>query len=136
MISGVYEVVNKISGKRYIGSATDIEYRFYCHKIGKNSNKELQLDIERFGIENFDFCIIIEIDNEQEMKRLERELIENEDSTRLYNITYKYRLEDWAKRNAAATRARTNQYYKVYPACETCKMPFCLPEDGWSCGDE
>jgi group I intron endonuclease len=61
-LCGIYNIVNKINGKIYIGSSNDINRRFYIHKrkLNKNShdNKHLQLSWNKYGINNFELKII------------------------------------------------------------------------------
>jgi len=81
----VYEITNKINNKKYIG----------CH-VTKNLNddymgsgKYLKNAIKKYGIENFEKIILHYCDNEIEMLRKERELV-NEDivnSDDYYNLS-------------------------------------------------
>ncbi|HJU58775.1 MAG TPA: GIY-YIG nuclease family protein [Nitrososphaeraceae archaeon] len=67
--SGVYEIVNKFNGRRYIGKATDLNKRFHRHwddlLKGKHANKKLQYDFGEIGIVNkfpddiFEFRVIL-----------------------------------------------------------------------------
>lgn len=57
MTIGVYKISNKINGKFYIGSSTQIEKRWEVHKAGKG-NLHLYNSICKYGIENFQFEIL------------------------------------------------------------------------------
>lgn len=61
---GIYKIENKDTGKVYIGSATNIESRWYQHKRLLNNNKhhsiKLQNSVNKHGIESFIFEIIEE----------------------------------------------------------------------------
>lgn len=66
---GVYKIVNKINGKFYIGSSSDIEYRWRKHKEklanGKHYNKHLQSSWIEHGEKNFIFEMLEETVIEQ-----------------------------------------------------------------------
>ena len=61
-------MLNKINGKRYIGSAVDIfsRWRLHKHKLeqGKHHNRHLQRAYVKYGIEAFSFEIIEEVAKE------------------------------------------------------------------------
>jgi len=92
-ISGIYEIVNKINGKRYYGSSSNIKKRFSAHKQlliqNKHTNKHLQSAWNQYGKNNFEFNIIEKIDKFQliitEQKYLDR-CKENPKS--FYNVSY------------------------------------------------
>lgn len=62
MTTGIYEIVNKVNGKTYIGSSVDIEKRWKNHlyqlKRNKHHSKHLQNAYNKHGRENFDFRIL------------------------------------------------------------------------------
>jgi group I intron endonuclease len=61
-ISGIYKIINKINGKYYVGSSTNIYNRWRSHKSallrGVHSNVKLQNAWNKSGKENFDFIIV------------------------------------------------------------------------------
>lgn len=63
MQSGVYEIVNQINGKRYVGSAVNLRKRKNEHfskmKNGKHPNKRLNNSCKKYGVENFVFKEIV-----------------------------------------------------------------------------
>jgi len=59
----VYAIFNTIDGKYYIGQTKDLEERFSKHKNGTGS-KLLKLAINKHGIANFVFSIILKINEE------------------------------------------------------------------------
>jgi group I intron endonuclease len=64
MTSGVYSIVNKINGHRYIGSSAEIENRWKRHvkllDTNKHHSTHLQHAWRKYGKESFDFIVIIE----------------------------------------------------------------------------
>lgn len=64
MASGIYEIVNLVTGRRYIGSAVNIKNRFSTHKNGLRNNKHhcknLQYSWNKHGEDNFEFNILFE----------------------------------------------------------------------------
>lgn len=61
---GIYEILNTINGKRYVGSSIDIKHRLSNHrnnlKKDKHSNKYLQAAWNKYGQESFEFKQILE----------------------------------------------------------------------------
>ena len=59
---GIYAIVNKQTGKFYIGSAVDFEARWRVHKCqlrnGKHHSQHLQRSWDKYGEENFDFIVV------------------------------------------------------------------------------
>jgi len=68
MITGIYKIENKINNKVYIGSSIDIKKRWHEHKRLLNKNKHhsrhLQNAYNKYGKENFDWVIILEVKTE------------------------------------------------------------------------
>ena len=62
MKSGIYEIVNTENQKRYIGSATDLQQRFWVHKCllrnDNHHNRHLQRAWNKYGEDCFQFNII------------------------------------------------------------------------------
>lgn len=69
MSCGIYKITNLINGKVYIGQSVNIEKRFISHKnAGFNTNNSgynypLYKAIRKYGLENFSFEIIEELNN-------------------------------------------------------------------------
>lgn len=61
---GIYSIINKINGNRYIGSSCNTDVRFYKHKWklinGKHENPHLQNAWNKYGECSFEFKIIEE----------------------------------------------------------------------------
>lgn len=60
-ITGIYAIKNKINGKVYVGSSSDIKYRWKSHlnSLKRNkSNKKLQNAWNKYGKKNFTFEIL------------------------------------------------------------------------------
>ncbi len=71
MAIGIYEIRNIINGKMYVGSSVSIEDRFNQHKSNEISSENLQKDIKKFGIKNFEFNIL-EICERRELEEKEK----------------------------------------------------------------
>lgn len=62
MNTGIYKIINKITGSFYIGSTKNLKTRKGQHfsdlKHGKSNCKILQNAVNKYGLENFEFKII------------------------------------------------------------------------------
>lgn len=58
--SGIYGIINTITGDFYIGSAVTNKFysRFYKHLIKGIGNKNISIDINEYGIDSFAFFIL------------------------------------------------------------------------------
>jgi len=76
MKSGIYKITNEITGKFYIGSAKDIDRRWYDHKrelkLNIHTNPKLQHSWNFYGEDKFSFLILEKVEPIQE-KLFERE---------------------------------------------------------------
>ena len=78
-ISGVYKITNTITGDFYIGSSKDVKKRWREHKCkstwNKHPNNPMYLDMQKYGIENFEFEILAEVEIAS-LKETEQQFIE------------------------------------------------------------
>jgi group I intron endonuclease len=75
--SGVYEIINEINGKFYVGSSIDIDNRWAAHRNSFKKPKPpteslLFYAVQKYGIENFTFIVLEECEPIKETL-LERE---------------------------------------------------------------
>lgn len=79
MNSGVYEIVNLVNGKRYIGSSKNIFKRFCEHKKALLKNKHHSIALQRawnkYGESNFQFNVILFCSVENNLRK-EQEIID------------------------------------------------------------
>ena len=84
-ISAVYKITNTITGDFYIGSSKNVKKRWADHKCPstwkKCPNNPMYLDMQRYGIDKFEFQILAEVE-EGKLKETEQKFIE------LLNPTY------------------------------------------------
>lgn len=90
---GIYEIVNTIDDKRYIGSSICIKNRKYNHfaQLRKNIhyNEHLQRAFNKYGEANFSFNIIEELDDsetELSLRLKEQAYIDSYEWENLYNV--------------------------------------------------
>lgn len=87
---GIYVIINKINGKRYIGQSVDINNRFIRHRYhlnkGIHANDHLQRAWDKYGSSNFEFKIIVEC-TKQELDLMEESQAHQVSNDLLYNIT-------------------------------------------------
>jgi len=84
--SGVYCIVNKITGDMYVGASKKLRYRKYQHfsKNGLHSNKNLYAAIKHYGKSCFNFYILEHINDTNLMREREKAWIKQLNPT--YNI--------------------------------------------------
>ena len=79
MISAVYQIKNKVTGERYVGSSKDVYARWANHKCtsvwNSNPNRRLYQDFQKYGIENFMFAILSPVQPKY-LKQVEQEFID------------------------------------------------------------
>lgn len=67
-VSGVYQISNKLTGEKYIGSSVNIRKRANRHKSdltrGAHSNILLQRAWDFYGANHFEFCILLICDRD------------------------------------------------------------------------
>jgi len=92
-ISGVYRILNIVSGKQYIGSSKDIKRREYDHfwslKGNRHNNEHLQNAYNKHGEKNFIFKVLLICSEEQLMEQEQRLINETKERVgwnNLYNI--------------------------------------------------
>ena len=78
-ISAVYKITNAITGDFYIGSSKDVKQRWRAHKWPSSwkrfPNNPMYLDMQKYGLDKFDFEILEEVETEQ-LKEKEQQFIE------------------------------------------------------------
>ena len=78
-ISGIYKITNTITGDFYIGSSKNIKNRWREHKCqctwNKCPNNPMYLDMQKFGIDKFDFQVIAEVEPAS-LKETEQQFIQ------------------------------------------------------------
>ena len=78
-ISAVYQIVNTVTGDRYVGSSKDVKKRWRQHKWSSTwkhkPNNPLYLDMQKYGVDKFRFQILAPVMPEY-LKQVEQEFIE------------------------------------------------------------
>lgn len=105
-IIGVYCILNSINGKRYIGKSIDIKRRWRQHKLtfrnpeDKCENCYLHRAVSKYGLENFEFYIVYEIEAPTVDEHIDEELSFAEELyIRLYNssdVNFGYNLTTYS----------------------------------------
>lgn len=76
-MKGIYKITNILNQKCYIGKSSDIEQRWKYHKLRMNDSKEYDKSLYRafrkYGLENFSFEVLEELNNNYLEKADERE---------------------------------------------------------------
>lgn len=86
---GIYAIQNKINGKLYIGQSIDIDRRWKQEKKCKKINKHLKRSIIKYGIDNFLFFVLEEVERKKlnEREKFYIKLYHTLDSEYGYNET-------------------------------------------------
>lgn len=78
-ISGIYKIINTVTGDFYIGSSVDVNRRWKRHKVPSTwkryPNSLLYRDMQKYGLDKFQFQIMVEIVPEC-LKQVEQDCIE------------------------------------------------------------
>ena len=78
-ICGIYKITNTATGDFYIGSSNNVKRRWAAHKWpsrwNKCPNNPMYLDFQKYGLENFVFEILEEVE-ENKLKKTEQQFIE------------------------------------------------------------
>lgn len=79
IISGVYKITNTVTKDFYIGSSKNVKHRWADHLYPStwknNPNKQLYKDMQKYGVDSFEFQVITEVKPES-LKEIEQQLIE------------------------------------------------------------
>ena len=87
---GVYEVVNKTDGKKYIGSSANLRVRLINQKSFLKTNHPFAISAlrnQKIDINDFGFNVVSYTDTIEKAQELETFLLEEHDRSKLYNIS-------------------------------------------------
>lgn len=112
-ICGIYIIINTVTDDFYIGSSKDIKSRWCDHKKPSTwkrcPNKQLYQDMQKYGIDKFEFQLIEEVESEQ-LKETEQKFIEILQPT--YNSN---RAKGWnVERHKERHKERNREYRKTH----------------------
>ena len=119
-ISGIYKITNTITGDFYIGSSKNVKKRWTDHKApstwNKCPNNPLYKDMQKFGIDKFEFEILAEVEPGS-LKEAEQKFIETLKPT--YN-NYRAKGLDIERRKESHRKA-SRKYEKTEKRKKYCK---------------
>lgn len=88
-VSGIYAIVNKINGNRYVGSAVDIAQRWRQHtyRLRKNNHhsKHLQSAWNKYGKQAFDFLVLEVVEDVNRLIEIEQRYLDDDFPQYNYN---------------------------------------------------
>ena len=113
-ISGIYKIINTVTGDFYIGSSKNVKRRWASHKCksiwNECPNNPMYLDMQKYGVENFVFELLAEVE-EEKLKEIEQQFIEMLKPT-YNNINAKGR--DIERRKKSKKEYRKTDKYKEH----------------------
>lgn len=78
--SGVYQIINRINGHRYVGSSINMSKRLGDHfsylRCGRHDNPRLQRAFNKYGAENF-YSKVVELCSEELLEPREQHYLDN-----------------------------------------------------------
>ena len=79
IISGIYRIINTVTGDFYIGSSKNVKHRLASHKCQsvwkKCPNNPMYLDMKKYGVDKFELQILAEVEAAK-LKEVEQKFIE------------------------------------------------------------
>lgn len=92
MTSGVYQILNTVNGKCYVGSSVRIEKRWLTHKsnfnMGTHPSKKLSNAVAKYGILAFEFSVLEECQPECVLAREEHWIAVKNATAKGYNTRF------------------------------------------------
>lgn len=138
----IYEIINKHTGKRYVGQtirAPELRWRQHRSDLEnqKHHNSELQEDFDQYGITAFQFGIITVLTTDADLNAIESDLIrEGRAVGEMYNVVTPDTFHEWrtmvrkkkAKANVEdSTTVRNSVTFTDGETTFTCKVEELLP---------
>lgn len=110
-ISAVYQIINTVTGDRYVGSSKNVMQRLAGHKCpsmwNERPNSLLYKDMQKYGVDKFRFQILAPVEPEY-LKQVEQEFIEMLNPT--YN-NYRAKDRDIEKRKETSRKCSKKYYH-------------------------
>ena len=109
-IYGIYKITNTITGDFYIGSSKNVKRRWESHKWPSRwkqyPNNPLYQDMNKYGLENFAFEILAEVEVEK-LKETEQQFIE-----KLQPIYNNYNAKGWDIERYKESQKKASRKYE------------------------
>jgi len=91
-MQGIYKIQNRVNGKYYVGSSSNVKKRWREHKgmleKGKHLNNHLQNTWNKWGKETFEFKLVENIEDKKNLQLVEQEYLDaGFELGLLYNIS-------------------------------------------------
>ena len=128
-ISGVYRIINTVTGDFYIGSSKNVKSRWAVHKCpsywNKCPNNPMYQDMQKYGVDKFDFQVL-EVVEPEELKEREQQFIERLNPTYNDRNANGWDIERYKEYNKTEKRKKyqkeyQKQYQKEYKKSDKCK---------------
>lgn len=122
MAAGIYQITNQVNGKKYIGSAANLQQRWWAHqsalRLQKHHNRYLQRAFDKHGEEAFVFSMLEKVESAMLLKREQQylDMLKPE-----YNISPTARSPLGIRRSAETRRKLAKAQSGKHPSRETRK---------------
>lgn len=97
-LCGLYQILNKVNNHFYIGSSSNIDWRFYIHqwllRKNKHCNAHLQRAWNKYGEDNFEFSILHLLDKSDCLIEEQKLLDKHYGKVYCYNLDCRAKLND------------------------------------------
>jgi len=108
-VSGIYKITNTANGNFYIGSSSRIGHRFRQHISAlthyKHRNPHLQNAWNKYGRDNFEFEVILLVENINDLLKIEQEKIDE--------LRPHYNIDNAVRGNSPPPARRRRSTYKM-----------------------
>jgi group I intron endonuclease len=125
-LSGIYEIVNLVNGKRYIGSAVVFKARWYTHRrelrAGTHHARKLQGAWNKSGESEFVFRILEIVDDRDDLLAWEQAYFEIEGEKPEYNSRL-FAGGGQVRKNSLLCASEKHPWVKGQRQCRECSLP-------------
>lgn len=119
-ISGIYKIVNKINGKYYVGSSSDVFYRINYRHVkllmeNRHINSHLQNAWNKYGKNNFDFILVEEVSKPKLLQTEQKYLDLAKNQNDSYNLSFDATAPMLGRKHSPISIQKLKDRWKYFP---------------------